>query len=324
VRPDARLILVGDRDQLASVEAGAILGDICAGDPRDGYSAEMVAAAAVLTGDALPRSPSHPAPGPHDSIAYLGTGHRFGKDSAIAALARCVNAGDAGGALEILRNGGEVELVALDSSAELDDVFGPLVLDRLAGLAGGGAEEKLDALGRFRILCAHREGTRGVAGMNQRVAELLARRGVLRTRGGWYEGRPILVTANDYALELFNGDIGVIDRGKACFRTGAELRSFPPGQLPPHETVYAMSVHKAQGSEVDEVALLLPECSSRVLTRELVYTAITRARTKLTIYGSADALAGAIRARVQRASGLTELLWGERAGHPPLPEVTGR
>ena len=149
--------------------------------------------------------------------------------------------------------------------------------------------------------------------------------GLLQGQGDWYDGRPILITSNDYALELFNGDVGVIapdlaasaasvdGRPLVAFFPGAgaaPARRFPPGQLPPHDTVFAMSVHKAQGSELDEVALVLPEQVSPIVTRELIYTGITRAKRTVKIFGSRTVLEHAIGARVQRASGLGERLWG--------------
>jgi exodeoxyribonuclease V alpha subunit len=309
VRPGARLILLGDKDQLASVEAGAILGDIYSGNPDDGYSEEMAAAAAKLTGEVLPVSLARPEPGMHDAMVHLTEVHRFAGGGAIAALARAVNAGDPSAAFDALAQGPDATLVELAPDADLDAALGPLALDRFRGLGNASTEEKLRLLSGFRFLCAHREGPLGVHGLNERVAALLTEAGELDARGEWYDGRPLLVTANDYALDLFNGDVGVIHQGRAFFHSGSGIRELPPGQLPAHETVFAMSVHKSQGSELDEVALILPERVSPILTRELVYTAITRAKKRVKIFGSREVLARAIEARVQRASGLSAMLW---------------
>jgi len=325
VHPHARLVLLGDKDQLASVEAGAILAEIYAGNPGDGYSRAMTERACALTGDALPISTARPGPGLHDCMVHLSYVHRFAGGGPIGALAAAVNAGDVDAALSIVESaGGEVELRPLEPSASLGSVLGALVEERFRSLAAGSVSEKLGALARFRFLCAHRRGRLGVDGLNRFVAEHLVRSEVLDARGDWYDGRPILVTANDYALGLFNGDVGVIaeDPERAPDESGrrplvaffpgsgsAALRRFAPGQLPPHETVFAMSVHKSQGSELDEVALVLPERASPILTRELLYTGITRAKRRVTLYGSREVFASAVRARVERASGLGDRLW---------------
>lgn len=330
VHPNARLILLGDKDQLASVEAGAILGDIYGGNPNDGYSCGMAERALELTGGTLPVSPTRPDAGLHDCMVHLTHVHRFAGSGAIAALAAAVRAGDQAAAFAALdAPGDEIVLCPVEPGASLETVFGRLVVERFAGLGSALLADKLEILASFRFLCAHRRGAFGVHALNRFVADHLTASGVLEARADWYDGRPVLITANDYSLELFNGDVGVISAAPtaaagdepprslvACFPgTGGEgVRSFAPGQLPPHETVFAMSVHKAQGSELSEVALVLPERVSPVLTRELIYTGITRAKQKVRIYGSREVLAQAIEARVERASGLGNALWGTPRG----------
>ncbi len=328
VHPRARLVLLGDKDQLASVEAGAILGDIYGGNAGDGYSREMAGVVERLTGDELPVSPSLSLPGAQDCMVHLTYVHRFEGGGAIAKLATAVRNGRSEEAFEVLDEpNADVELCPVEPGAELEAAFGELVLERFARLGAAPVDEKLKILSSFRFLCAHRQGNFGVHGLNAFVAEHLTRHGKLQGRGDWYDGRPILITSNDYALDLFNGDVGVIARdpeapvsdGEApplvAFFPGSKSatpRRFPPGQLPPHDTVFAMSVHKAQGSELDEVALVLPERVSPILTRELIYTGITRAKRKVQIFGTKPVLEHAIRARVQRASGLGERIWGKR------------
>ena len=171
------------------------------------------------------------------------------------------------------------------------------------------------------MLAAHREGTLGVAGLNAALVEALAREGTLppdAAASSWYHGMPVLVTENDHQLELYNGDVGVILRDgsgggqlRAWFRAGVSgVRGVAPSRLPAHEAVFAMTVHKSQGSEFDEVVLVLPAASSPVLTRELLYTGVSRARKRVTVVGSAEVLRAAIAERVQRASGIREALWG--------------
>ena len=179
--------------------------------------------------------------------------------------------------------------------------------------------ERLRSLERFRVLCAHRRGAHGVETTNDRIERALVEEGIVRVDGPTYAGRPIMVTRNDYQVGLFNGDVGLIvadarASGAARWRCSSPRRGSPrrlsPSRLPPHETVFAMSVHKSQGSEFDEVAVLLPERVSPVLSRELLYTAVTRARRGVTIYATRDIVAQAIARPIERASGLRDALWG--------------
>jgi exodeoxyribonuclease V alpha subunit len=177
-------------------------------------------------------------------------------------------------------------------------------------------------IGRFKVLCAHRRGAGGVAELNRLTERMLVRQGRIRLppprTSPWYPGRPVLVTQNDYRLGLFNGDIGVALSAASggsedltvFFQDAAGgLRRCPPHRLPEHETVFAMTVHKSQGSEFDEVLLSLPEEDSPVLSRELIYTALTRARRRFTLVGRREVLAAAIERRIERTSGLRDALW---------------
>jgi exodeoxyribonuclease V alpha subunit len=284
----AHLVLMGDADQLASVEAGAVFGDIC----RAGLG---------------------------DSAVQLAHSYRYRAGSGIARLAAAINAGDATAARAALGSG-DAQLVEVGSGAELAAALAPSLCRALAALRGGRPSAMLAALSSLRVLCAHRGGGRGADALNALVEGLLRRAGVVAPDREWYEGRPILVVRNDYQLGLFNGDVGVIardDRGElTAFFPAADggLRALAPARLPPHETVFAMTVHKSQGSEFDSVALVLPEEPSPILTRELLYTAVTRARTSVAIYGSAAVLAEAIPRRIERASGLREELGAPAAG----------
>jgi exodeoxyribonuclease V alpha subunit len=195
-------------------------------------------------------------------------------------------------------------------------VLRPLVVEGFAGLMRSREpEDRLAALGRFRLLSPHRLGRYGVLALNRLVEEELARVGLVNPRDAWYDGRPVIVTENDHQLELYNGDVGLVHRDRdgvtrVAFGTaGGGIRWLSTARLPPHETVFAMTVHKSQGSEFDRVALVLPAAVSPVLTRELVYTAITRARRQIVVYGTAAVLGAAIERRIDRASGLREALW---------------
>jgi exodeoxyribonuclease V alpha subunit len=334
VRPDARLLLVGDPEQLASVEAGAVLGDIV-GPSLTGLRMTDATGARLgrLTG-AIPKTTAPPA-GTRmgDRIVVLRSNYRF--TGPLAELAGAIRAGDADRAVEVLSSGApgvlwleldEGEDVAAFAESPLLEPVRAAVTATGAALfqaaVAGDGEAALDALGRFRVLCAHRRGPAGVSSWTQRIEDWLSASVEGFAAGGmWYLGRPVIVTANDYSLRLFNGDTGAVvareDGGvAAAFRRGGSVVSISPSRLSAVETVYAMTVHKAQGSEFRQVAVLLPPSSSPALTRELVYTAVTRARQGLILAGSEASVRAAVSRPIARASGLTRRLW-ER--HPDQP-----
>ncbi len=316
----ARLILVGDKDQLASVEAGAVLGDICGRRHAPVFAEAMGERVRELTGQTVPIG----APGGDlgECIVELKTSRRFAAGSAIGELSRAVNRGDGAQALDILARPGEASVAWVNAGGGA--ALAPIILAGYRTYADrGGPAELLDRLNRFRVLCAHRAGRLGAEGVNRRAERLLARQGRIRIdprrATPWYAGRPVLITRNDYRLGLFNGDTGIAlpdseagtDELYVHFNDpGGGLRRFLPYRLPAHETVFAMTVHKSQGSEFDEVLLVLPDRDSPVLTRELIYTALTRARRRITLAADPALLTAAIRRRIDRASGLREALWG--------------
>jgi exodeoxyribonuclease V alpha subunit len=293
LRSDARLVLVGDPGQLASIEAGAVLGDIV-GSVDDG-----------------------PAAGGRSStsgIVVLDREHRFG--GGIARLARAIRTGDADASLEVLREGA-ADVTWIETEGE---GAGAVALVRPSAVAGaramiaaardGKAADALTALATFRILCAHRRGPYGVTTWTTRMEDWLADEiPGFSAQERFYVGRPLLVTENDYELGLHNGDTGVVvrtdeDRVVAVFERGGESIAFSPSRLGAVETVYAMTIHKSQGSQFDAAAVILPEPESRILTRELLYTAATRARRRLILAGSEEAVRAAVGRPVARASGL--------------------
>ena len=320
---DARLILLGDRDQLASVEAGAVLGDICGPERRRLYSAAAAGRIAEASGETVPLRPRGEGRSPvGDGIVELTRNWRFGAASGIGELSRAVREGRPDEALSILRAGGRGDLGfrpvpgARDLAATL---AGPVLAGYGDYLAGGSPEAIFERFNRFRILCALREGPFSVEALNGAVAAILARAGRLRPGRPWYEGRPVMVTRNDYGLRLFNGDVGIAladpeaDGALRVFFPSPDgsMRKFEPYRLPEHETVFAMTVHKSQGTEFDHVLLVLPEGDARVLTRELLYTGLTRARKRVDLWAGEAALAAALSRRIERASGLRDALWAE-------------
>ncbi len=305
VPDNARLVMLGDRDQLASVEAGAVLAQLCDN------------------------------PWLASRVVTLRHSHRFGSDSGIGHWARLVNAGDEDGVSrayaecpawrEAATGGARPPAVqALGGAAGSLDADAQWVgclrngwrdwLQRLEPLRAGAhscsAQEALallEAFARFQVLCALRRGPWGVETLNTRIARQLG-----FPREAWYPGRPVMVTRNDHALDLMNGDIGVClphaDGLRVAFGTSAgTVRWVNPSRLDAVETVFAMTVHKSQGSEFQHVLLVLPDRPSAVLTRELLYTGITRAREHLTLRVPERAvLRAAVRARVRRSGGLAE------------------
>lgn len=313
----ARLILVGDRHQLASVEAGAVLGDLCGEAP--GFSAAGRMRLVAATG----QDPGGEGLGPpvRDAIVELRTQYRFGPGSGIGELARLVNLGDGPGAFGLLQAGGRPGLLwrTIDSPRALRQALAAAVREAIpGGVESPDPEPALAAFEQFRILCAHRRGPFGQETVNRLVETHLQAEGRLIRPEGWYPGRPILVTANDYHLRLYNGDLGVAlpdpeadGALRVAFRApGGCFRRVSAARLPAHETAYAATVHRSQGTEADRVILILPGEASPVLTRELLYTAVTRARRQLEVWGTRAIFEAAIARRLVRASGLREALWG--------------
>ncbi|MBC7302456.1 MAG: AAA family ATPase [Nocardia sp.] len=361
LRSDTRLVLVGDPDQLASVDAGAVLADLVAG-PVSG--APNPALREVLGLD-LGGSRSSPSPAPvpelpgeHDAprgadrdstgsvpdvttttgakgisvnpavvqahsltaleqrrlqggIVRLTRGRRFGGH--IADLAVAVRAGDADAALAILRAGGDdVSLCGPDEIRAVRAEMTTAALAVTAAAEAGDAIGALTALESHRLLCAHRQGPFGVERWDRMAAEWAAAGGAgpEGPQSVWYPGQPLLVTANDHEARIYNGDTGVIIRRpdgslRAALQRGSEPYLVHPTQFPAVVTVFAMTIHRSQGSQYDTVSVVLPEPESTLLTRELLYTAITRARSHVRIIGTEDSIRAAIGRRVLRASGLS-------------------
>jgi exodeoxyribonuclease V alpha subunit len=296
VRPEAKLILVGDPGQLTSIEAGVVLGDIVDAGPGPG-----------------------PGPGSRgEGVVVLTRVHRYG--GGIAALADAIRVGDGDATVAALRAApGEITWLDVDlyeTEAGLELVRERAVaagLEVVGAAREGAASEALAALGRFRLLCAHRRGPYGVSDWSSRVQAWLAPV-IEDIEQRDFVGRPLLVTENDYELGLYNGDTGVIvagagERPAAAFERGGEVLRFSPLRLGAVETVYAMTIHKSQGSQFDTAAVLLPAPTSRILTRELLYTGVTRARRELILVGTEEAVRQAVERPVARASGLRERLW---------------
>lgn len=312
----ARLIMLGDRDQLASVEAGQVLGDIC-GHGALPYSPRLQQALRAV-GVTVPHAAAAAAPALADCLVSLRYSHRFAAHGGIGALARAVHAGDETAAQHVLAHGApEVSQRLLDETSLRHYLSAEWVPRYRRCVEAATPEAALAAFERVRLLCALRHGPWGAEAINALVIELLAAAGLVRPAShGIYPGRAVMVVANDETIRLYNGDVGLLladplhgGAVRAFFPGITGVRRVLPARLPAVETAFAMTVHKAQGSEFDEVCLVLPNEPSAVLTRELLYTGITRARRQLTVIGAAERIAAAIATRTRRTSGLFDALW---------------
>jgi exodeoxyribonuclease V alpha subunit len=304
LRDDARVILLGDRDQLASVEAGAVLADICAGvsklppfGPRTPIQEDFFGGYGI-------------------AVTHLTKSYRFGENSGIAGLSRLINAGDAAAALDMLVSGNHDDLVwrPLPVGRTFEENFTASARDGYdAYVRAATPEEALAGLDGFRVLSPLRSGVYGVENLNKLC---LASLGLKRMQDEeYYRLMPLLVAGNNYELGLFNGDTGVVmengGRTSVWFRAqGGGLRHLSPLRLPPHETAFALTVHKSQGSEFEKLILILPDRMSEALSRELLYTAVTRARSQVEIWGTEDVFRQAVERRTERSSGLRDRLSG--------------
>ena len=293
MRPQARLVMVGDAHQLASVEAGAVLGDLVRG-----WSG-------------------------HGPVRVLSRVHRFGRN--IAELAEAINGGDGDGVVAILGEGREPAAqgdgtISRVEPGSLDGLLADQARELWEAGRAGEAERAWNTFERHRLLCAHRDGPHGVGWWNRHVERLLMDGLGQDWLEEWYPGRPFIVNANDRGLRLWNGDTGVAmlpaaevapggPRMVGVLGTGgAATRLLPTTRLSDVSTAHAMTVHRSQGSQFDEVTVLLPEPDSRILTRELFYTAVTRARSVVRVVGSDDAVRAAVERRARRATGLARRL----------------
>jgi exodeoxyribonuclease V alpha subunit len=251
----------------------------------------------------------------------LKKNYRFPAESGIGAASRAANAGQGAESLALLKSDASPDVVwhNLPKQSELKKGLAQSIAEGYAEyLRAETVEEALVRFDRFRVLCALRQGVYGVEGINGLVEEILAEKGLIDAYNRWYRGRPVLITVNDYTLQLFNGDIGLAfpdpsadNATRIYFPTpGGGVRAIAPVRLPTHETVYAMTIHKSQGSEFNHVLMLMPPHDSEVLTRELVYTGITRAKSRVDVWGDESVFTAAVGRKIVRESGLREAIWG--------------
>lgn len=307
--PDhASLVLLGDRNQLASVEAGAVLANLCREDVVNAFSPGFATEAANAGVAGLPVTPR--ALPLTDHVVELRKSWRFGADSGIAALAEHIRKGEAEKAAALLATPREdVMMKTCSGQAELVAELAPLLRKAFGSL--GSETDPARAFKTFetlRLLSPVRQGPRGTETLNRLAREILG----APPGDGWYPGRPVMILENDYTLNLFNGDVGIAlpagDSLRVFFATDKGLISFTPTRVPRHETCYAMTVHKSQGSEFDHTVLVLPEEPCPVLGRELLYTALTRAKKQFNLLASIELFTGTIASPIERDSGLGKIM----------------
>jgi exodeoxyribonuclease V alpha subunit len=325
VRPEASVVLVGDPFQLASIEAGTVMSDVVgpAGRPEESDGGDAAPAPGIVVAtptlwDSVAESEPTAAGILADRVTVLLTVRRFEADSTIAVLADAVRTGDRDRALAILGSGADdLRWVRPDDQEEVASVTAELVVageELVVAASAGAGPEALAAAGRVKVLAATRRGPNGMADWTERIERGVA--GLVpgfRPDRRWHVGRPVLVTANDPANRVFNGDTGVVVEGddgiEVVLASGEGFRRLAPSRLDRVETWWAMTIHKSQGSEFPHAVVSLPDHRSPILTRELLYTGVTRARDRLTIVATAEAVERAIATPLARASGLRGRLW---------------
>lgn len=322
----ARIILLGDKDQLASVEAGAVLGDICDTGSQHSFSHSFRKDCEEVTEQIIEtqRNETNES-GIGDCVIQLEKNYRFGSDSGIRAVSNSVNTGDGDNAINLMKSGvyKDITWKELPHPNDSPHVIKATIVQGYGDyLRARNPLEAFQIFERFRILCALRKGPFGVTALNILAEQILIEEGLIDPYMKWYPGRPVLITRNDYNLQLFNGDMGIVlqdpsmnnERRVFFPATDGTVKKFHPFRLPEHETVYAMTAHKSQGSEFDNVLFILPDRESPVLTRELIYTGITRAKKNVEIWGNEDVFCTAVSRYIKRTSGLRDALWNKKNG----------
>jgi exodeoxyribonuclease V alpha subunit len=319
---DARLILLGDKDQLASVEAGAVLGSICFTSPLNHFSDSFLNVISMIFTKTM--NPTGRAEGVWDSIIELRKNYRFSETSDLRIVSQAVKNGNGEQVLLFLRNGKFKDVRFYDLHRTEENISEMLhyfmesyreYLDAVA-LNQKSPEEIFMLFENFRILCALRSGYWGIERVNRLIEKFFIDQNLLFMGDLHYAGQPLMILQNDYVMNLFNGDVGIVledkedgNRLKAYFQHDKEgMRKVSLERLPRHETAWAMTVHKSQGSEYNEISLILSDFENPVLTKELVYTGLTRARESVSIWSSPKIFLKAINNRIVRHSGLADAL----------------
>ena len=321
---EAQMIILGDKDQLASVEAGSVFGDLCRDASKRNYSPSMRTLLTALTQATLPPEvdTSDGKLDLQDCTVVLEKNYRFDPSEGIGALTRAVNLGDSGQIKRTFRqdSGAKVRWDQWNSREAFQKLLAAHALKGYETyLASEGPEDALSRFNHFMILSALAKGPFGVERLNLIIADQLQKAGLIGRTRPWFKGRPVMITRNNYRIGLFNGDTGLVwpdadDNLKVWFQgEGGTLRAISPQRLPEHQTAFAMTVHKSQGSEFDRALLILPDQDTPVLSRELLYTGCSRARKQLILIAQEAVITQAVQRTIQRTSGLYDALRGDQA-----------
>jgi len=300
-----RLILLGDKDQLASVQPGAVLGDICEHAPVDEFTAERSAPLSKASGRDIKIGSS-----PFANITImLDKSYRYQNDKGIGLLADASGKGDFDTAFKVLTGDTTGHVDFIEMGDDFEQIAGKFLLDHFRSYSGIESPfEAIETFNKFRILSPHRKQNGGTEHINAIALKTLFKAGLCDNTKRFYNGMPLMIIENDYSQNLFNGETGLIYSDtdqKACFAFDREtVRKITPARLPAHVPAYSMTVHKSQGSEFEHVLFVLPESDSQILTRELFYTAVTRAKSRLTVISTKDAVKACLGRKTIRTSGL--------------------
>ncbi len=308
IGPNTKLIVLGDKDQLASVEAGSILGDICGGENT--FSEAVTSSIRELQGFDIPvGNSSSPI---NDCVLFLTKSYRFGKNSGIQKFAEAVNASDADKAIAVLKDGQLEGLTWVEPGNEaLEGVFKTFVLDHYLEYSQLPEEQRLPVSNKRKILCALRRGPFGVEYINERAERLIRRNQKRIDTSEWYDGRIVMATRNDSLLKVRNGEIGIYQKkGEFIEFEGDQPVRVSAPRLKDYEPAFALTIHKSQGSEFDKAAIILPNQVNTVLSKEILYTAVTRARLSTLIIVKEEILRRIIERSVSRKSGVKQKIWG--------------
>ncbi len=324
VSTDTRIVLIGDKDQLHSVESGMVLGDICGGRSVAEFSQVHCSELSQAGISNLPVT-ENPGGKISDRIVYLHKSHRAKDEGGIGKLAAAINTGDSEQALHLINSDEYPNLSLLPhSTGHIDKILRELVVPVFANIASAetpaAALEKMSEIG---VLCALRRGNTGAIKINTMVERHLQDQRLIDLEQHYYHGRPVMISENNHPLRLYNGDHGLVLHNEeqvplvhfAFDDLSGTPKTISPSRLPLHDTFYAMTIHKSQGSEFDTVVVVLPDTDSPILSRELLYTAVTRAKSKVVVIANADQFIGCIDKRSVRQSGLREMFWQQ-----PNPE----
>lgn len=309
IGPRTRLILLGDKNQLASVEAGSLFGDLCSVPQKlNVFSKKMTDAIKDANEEILPKSDDESKIQLSDHIVELKKSFRFSDDEGIGKLSRIVIGQDLNAFENFIKEDHKTVKLDFDYDEEKFETFIGAFEDYIKEKD---ISEALKKFNRARVLCAVRGGIFGLYETNKKIEKILEKKGLIRRNYLFYEHRPIMITKNNYLLGLFNGDTGIIRKDengelKAWFDIKGEPTSFSTSLISWEETAFSITIHKSQGSEFDKVLVLLPNYEVPILTKELIYTAITRSRERVLIQANKEVLKKAISQTVKRGSGIEE------------------